>query len=142
MRSIAYQVNEDGQLVGAVLHDGHIVGLEYQEEQILSLRVRRVDGSCVQLAFRGVGRFGCQWFLDGAIIGDVFIWDPRRVPEHHAFSNMGVWAALSGYGSDVARLSGTMRSALELGKRWVVFIANVYGGNMGVLCDEIEVIEL
>lgn len=142
MQISSQHVNEYGQLVGFRVHDARVIGFSHQDEGPFSLQLLRIDGSVARLSFRGVDRFGFRGFRNGAIILDIYFWDPQQTPPWHASDPEGAWAVLFGNDYEVSALPSAVERVLENRESgYLVFVECSYGGSIALLCESMELDE-
>jgi hypothetical protein len=134
-------VNEFGQLLGPRFHDSTVVGFSYEQGKDFSLTIKRLDGSRARFILVGVGPFGFGNFRDGAIINDVFAWEPERVPSDH-LTEGGAWSVLIGEDCPLPMLESSIQRLKGEGFSYLVYIDPDFGGDFAALCHGLEVEEI
>jgi hypothetical protein len=133
-------INQQGNVGGFGLHDATLIGLEYQESNLLAITVRRVDLSVATILLRGVGPFGFVGFRSGAIVSALFVWEPSSASITAASIPRTAWSVLFGNDIPLGDLTNAVGPIVRAARfNHLVFFECSYGGSMAALCREIEV---
>lgn len=92
MKEITWRSDSDGMLVGARAHDSNLISLEFIDRDRFVLSLKRVDGTMVELSYKGVQEISVGHIWEGSIVTEIFIWSVGNVP-HSSAVDVG-WNAL------------------------------------------------
>src|SRR5215216_6010523 len=134
---IAWRADENGMLLGARVHDSHLVKLAVSE-QSLEFDMCRLSGEIVTVELLGVGEFTLRELWNGAIVSEFWVWKVGSVPEVSWSIPDAAWNVL--FSSRLKPADAKSAAAKIVQARpdsFLVQLACSYGGTMAAVCDRI-----
>lgn len=137
---IAWRTDEHGMLLGAPMHDGHLVKFVISKES-LEFGIRALSGEFVTVELAGLGMFTVRELWDFPIVAEFWVWKVGSVPESWNIPD-GPWNILFSNG---LRTSDARREAAKIAETrpdsFLVQLACSYGGAAAAICDHIRILE-
>lgn len=132
-------IDEYGLVHGFRLHDAGFIGLSYEDAGSLEIRLRRVDGVIATVTLRSIGDIGLVGFRNGAIVSELFVWNPAEATLDRAIPR-NAWAVLFGNDIPVEDLPDAVSPIVRRNEfNHLAFLQCSYGGELAALCAAIEI---
>ena len=143
MRSeIAWRADENGMLLGAPVHDGHLIRL-LVSDGLLEFGIRNLSGDLFTVELSDLGEFIVRELWNGAIVSEFWVWNVRSVPEATWQIPDSAWNVL--FSNRVRALDARRKEAGKIAlakpEAFLVQLACSYGGDMAAVCGRIRVFE-
>jgi hypothetical protein len=140
---IAWHTDPSGMLVGARVHDSHLVKFAVTDAVSLEFGMWRLSSDIVTAELVGLGEFNVAALWSGAIISEIFVWNVCAVPEECWSVPDSAWNVLLG---NEMKLLDKKREAARIAQKrpnaQLVQFACSYGGNLAAVCDRIAIFEI
>lgn len=127
----SWKTDQHGMVRGARIHDGNIIGVSIAVDEMLSFKVRRVNGEIVRFEFTGLRDFNAA-IWNTPIILSFYIWKLDSAP-------VSAWTSLYAPISAVQeRAARTMKQSPE---SFIAIVDTSYGGELAVVFDHMSIVE-
>jgi hypothetical protein len=139
---IAWRADENGMLLGARVHDSHLIKLVVSDAG-LEFGMRRISGDIVTVELSGLAELTVRELWNGAIVSEFWIWNVGSVPEACWSIPDSGWNVIF---SKRLKMEDAKREAAKIAlarpESFLVHLACSYGGAVAAVCDRIGVFEM
>jgi hypothetical protein len=139
-RAIAWQLQPDGFVTGASVHDEMLVKVCF-EEGTFRVRIAGTTGALSEFVFGGVTKFRAN-FIDWPIVDSVFAWKIGQTPEFSPLAEDNPWRLLAWPAPDDDLPGFVAKLSRDNPDSFLVQISCSYGGDAALICTDIELFDV
>jgi len=126
----AFETNTDGLVLKPSFHDGHLHGIRLEGRGGARLEITNGSGERFDLVITGISRLRANEFLEGNIVGELFLFTGAAVPLGKLEQLVPISAA---GGEFLAQLQSECRAQNLI----LLEIESSYGCHLQVLCKSV-----